>query len=134
MKNSSLIPPGDYLRLLSLLAHILTLKRKEGHALRTLRHAVPSQATAISCFCFSVSRCLYISLALPLSVSPSLPLSHSLLLHCHGLITVQRLCHADPYLTLREIILSPSNPPKPPTTAAITTTHKGGEPHVLLCH
>lgn len=53
MTNSPLIPLGDYLGFLSLLAHILTLKRKGGHALFTVSCAAPKRTIAISCFCFT---------------------------------------------------------------------------------
>lgn len=99
MTNSPLIPPGDYLPFLSLLAHISTLKRKGGHALSIVCFAEPNRATAITCFCFSVSHCLYLAVFL----SP--PHSHGLK---QDLIIVQWLCHTDPYLTLKEILLTPS--------------------------
>lgn len=69
MTNSPLIPLGDYLRFLSLPAHILTLKNKGGHALSRVSRALPNRATAISSFCFSLSRFLYLCL------SPSFPIS-----------------------------------------------------------
>lgn len=71
MTNSPLIPPGDYLRLLSLPAHILTLKSEGGHAFPKVSCAVPNRATVISWLCFP-SPAAFISL--PFSLSP-FPLS-----------------------------------------------------------
>lgn len=96
MTNSPPIPLRDYLFLLSVPAHILTLKRKGGHALsivscaeklRSPTFGFPSPVAFISLYFFLF------------------PNFHGLK---QDLIKAQRLFHTDPYLTLKERLLTPS--------------------------
>lgn len=116
MMNSHLIPPGDYLWFLSLLAHTLTLKRKGGHAL-----------SIASLHCSEQSYCCVLLLFFPSPIA-FISLFFSSFPDFHGieqdLIKVQCVCHTDLYLALKEI------PPSP----QFHKPDKGQEPHMLLNH
>lgn len=96
MTNSPLIPLRDYLFFLSVPAHILTLKRKGGHALSIVSCAEKLQSPTFG-FLSPVSFIFLYFFLFP---------------HFHGLkqdlIKAQWLCHTDPYLTLKERLLTPS--------------------------